>query len=144
MSMFNIVKVDDNIFGVLDKSTGFEIERFSNPVLAREFITEFKTNAELRGHYARNTEWVSNEVFEMSAGSEPTVTVDEVKTVAAVKDPKPASTTGTSKSSQVRARIVAAKSNDETQDVVIEWVITELGMSKALAKTYVKGNWDRV
>jgi hypothetical protein len=143
MSTFNIVKTTDNVYSVLDKSNGFELERFSNPVLARDFVAEFKTNAELRGHYARNTEWTSNEDFSMSE-PETIETTAEIETVKAVKAPKPVPTTGTSKSSQVRARIVTAKAVDETQDIVIAWVITELGMTKALAKTYVKGNWDKV
>lgn len=50
---------------------------------------------------------------------------------------------GTSKADLVRGRIMMAKRNGEAPDVVVQWAIQSLGMTAALAKTYVKGNWHR-
>lgn len=48
-----------------------------------------------------------------------------------------------SKANQVRARILEAKEAGEDQAVVVAWAIENLGMSKGLANTYVKENWDK-
>ncbi len=48
-----------------------------------------------------------------------------------------------SKADQVRARIAEAKINSEDHAVVVAWAMETLGMSKGLANTYVKENWDK-
>jgi hypothetical protein len=48
-----------------------------------------------------------------------------------------------SKADAVRARIADAKRNAEHMDIVVLWAVSELGMSVALAKTYVKNNWAK-
>ncbi len=50
---------------------------------------------------------------------------------------------GASKADQVRARIALAKSNGEGSSAVVNWAVTVLGMTLALAKTYVKNNWSK-
>jgi len=63
--------------------------------------------------------------------------------------PKPVQTApwnlplGASKADQVRARIALAKSNGEGSSVVVNYAVTVLGMTLALAKTYVKNNWSK-
>lgn len=45
------------------------------------------------------------------------------------------------KSEQVRAAI--RDNADKGVDFVVQWAVDTLGMAKALATTYVKGNWDK-
>ena len=66
----------------------------------------------------------------------------EVQTPAEVIS-KP-NTTGKPKSELVRIMIAKAKLMNISVDDVIKQVISELGMSKSLAKTYVIGNWNKV
>jgi predicted SprT family Zn-dependent metalloprotease len=56
---------------------------------------------------------------------------------------RPALTAGVSKADQVRARIQQARAQGESAAVVVQWAVTELGMSLSLAKTYVKNNWAK-
>lgn len=48
-----------------------------------------------------------------------------------------------SNASLIRARIAQAKACGESADVVIAFGVSVLGMSKALASTYVRNNWDK-
>lgn len=48
-----------------------------------------------------------------------------------------------SNADQVRALITSAKLFGKDMDSVVLRAVTELGMSKALAKTYVKNNWEK-
>jgi predicted SprT family Zn-dependent metalloprotease len=50
---------------------------------------------------------------------------------------------GASKADQVRARIAVAKNNGEGSSAVVNYAVTVLGMTLALAKTYVKNNWSK-
>ena len=50
----------------------------------------------------------------------------------------------TTKSAAVRIMIAEAKVNGEEQGIVVARVVTELGFKTALAKVYVKNNWDKV
>lgn len=43
----------------------------------------------------------------------------------------------------IRARIAQAKARGESANVVVQFGVEVLGMKAALAKTYVKNNWDR-
>ena len=56
---------------------------------------------------------------------------------------KPTVTGGASKATLVRERIKAAKQNNKSQAFVIALCIETLGMTKSLATTYVKNNWDK-
>lgn len=51
---------------------------------------------------------------------------------------------GVSKAAAIRARIYSAKQAGEPQGAVIAWAMTRLQMSAALARTYVKNNWEKV
>lgn len=53
-------------------------------------------------------------------------------------------TTGVTNASLVRARIAQAKARAEAPAVVVQWAADTLGMKVALAKAYVKNNWDKV
>ena len=69
----------------------------------------------------------------------------EVNKMNAVKAPKIA--TGDKKptnSSIVREYIRAAKIGNELPDSVVQLAVTNLGMTKALAKVYVANNWPKV
>lgn len=57
--------------------------------------------------------------------------------------PKQQSTTGASKADRVRDQIAHQKAEfgSEAFERVIAWAVYELGMSPALARTYVKNNW---
>lgn len=71
--------------------------------------------------------------------------VAAAETVAAPVENKPAErapAAGT-KADQIRAKIAVAKANGIDQETVIQFAIMVLGMSKSLAKTYVKNNWNR-
>ena len=69
-----------------------------------------------------------------------TETETEVDTDTETVKPKQAKKAST-KSSIVRERIAQAKDAGEEKTVVVEYAITELNMSKALARAYVKNNW---
>jgi predicted SprT family Zn-dependent metalloprotease len=56
-----------------------------------------------------------------------------------IKKPAPAPATA-SKAEQIRAMI----KRGNTQEQVVEWAVATLGMTRALAKTYVKNNWNKV
>ena len=56
---------------------------------------------------------------------------------------KQAATTGTSKATLVREIIRLAKRDGRTQQYVVMICMTQLEMSKSLATTYVKNNWDK-
>lgn len=51
---------------------------------------------------------------------------------------------GQSNASLIRSRIAQAKARGETMNDVILFGIQALGMTKALATTYVRNNWDKV
>jgi SprT protein len=55
-----------------------------------------------------------------------------------------APTSGASKADLVRARIAQAKSRAENSGVVVQWAIDCLGMSRSMAQTYVRNNWQKV
>jgi hypothetical protein len=143
---YNIVKQNANTFAVTDE-VGYVIEKFSNSKLAKEFVKDLQ-DCDTHALYVRNTDWMCNDSVADEADTD--VTVDatvqavEVKAVKAVKVKLAANANGVRKSDKVRARIALAKQQNETQAVVIEWVIAELQMAKQLAKVYVKGNWDKV
>jgi SprT protein len=60
-----------------------------------------------------------------------------------INKPAPAINKSASKADQVRARIALAKKDGEGSSVVVNYAVTVLGMSLALAKTYVKNNWSK-
>ena len=65
----------------------------------------------------------------------------------AVKKPAPASVADTGKvtnASRVRARIAEAKAQGHSEIAVVEYAVNTLGMTRALAKAYVKNNWSKV
>lgn len=70
--------------------------------------------------------------------------------IVAAKKPKVVTTAkqsnvgGMSNAERIRARIALAKINDEKMQEVILFGMQELKMSKALATTYVKNNWNKV
>lgn len=143
---YNVVKQNANTFAVTDE-VGYVIEKFSNSKLAKEFVKDLQ-DCDTHALYVRNTDWCSDVV---TTEDDETVTVNTVtanttQTVETkvVKAKLAVNANGVRKSDRVRARIVTAKANNETQAVVIEWVIAELQMAKQLAKVYVKGNWDKV
>lgn len=138
MSTYTVVKQDDATYAVCD-DVGFVMDTFSNTEDAKLFVKDL-TAIDAHSLYIAQTQWV-----------EPTIEVD----VADEPKPKPtepvveckklvADAASMKKSDRVRARIADAKANNETADVVVEWVIATLGMNKPLAKTYVKGNWNKV
>ncbi len=137
-STYTIVEQNDN-FAVQDEM-GYTVETFSVKQLAKDFIADLNA-CELHSHYIANTRWTDATDIMSPVVTQPIEVVEEpkVETKKLVADAN-----GTRKSDRVRARIALAKTANETQDVVIAWVITELGMSKPLAKTYVKGNWNKV
>lgn len=51
---------------------------------------------------------------------------------------------GVPKSELVRRRITLAKARGEDETVVMQWAVDNLGMTRALAKTYTINNWSRV
>lgn len=58
---------------------------------------------------------------------------------------KPVKTSSTPrKSDLVRERIKEAKEKNEEPSVVVKWAVDNLGMTKALASSYVKNNWGKV
>lgn len=63
-----------------------------------------------------------------------------VNTTKVKSQTKPVSGNG-SKADLVRARIAQAKARSEDAGVVVQWAVETLGMSRSLAKTYVKNNW---
>ena len=48
------------------------------------------------------------------------------------------------KAEVVRGQIKLAKQNDESQEVVIKFAVDAFGFSRALARSYVLNNWDKV
>jgi len=55
-----------------------------------------------------------------------------------------APTTGGTNADKVRALISAAKSNGWSEELVIASAVFTLGMTRTLARTYVKNNWNKV
>ena len=54
------------------------------------------------------------------------------------------STSGFTNADYVRNRIAKAKELGEDEEVVVNYAIKELNMTRSLAKVYVKNNWSRV
>jgi hypothetical protein len=71
-----------------------------------------------------------------------TVTPPKVIVDKPVKNPS--TSTAPRKSDLVRARIKEAKEKNEEPVVVVKWAVDNLGMTKALASSYVKNNWAKV
>ena len=77
----------------------------------------------------------------------PAVSPKEVPVSTLLPKPKsvlPVAATGVSKADQVRARIRQARQRGEDASVVVQWAVITLGMTAALARAYVKNNWQRV
>jgi predicted SprT family Zn-dependent metalloprotease len=53
---------------------------------------------------------------------------------------------GVSKADAIRAQIAVVKAaqGSEAFEVVVAWAVNELGMTRTLARTYVKNNWSKV
>ena len=53
---------------------------------------------------------------------------------------------GVSKADAIRAQIAVVKAaqGSEAFEVVVAWAVSTLGMTRTLARTYVKNNWDKV
>lgn len=105
-----------------------------------------------KGALHTNCEW------RLATGKDPVSNVqfaDRGEAKAAKKDPampetpkakrarvkKERAEKGPTKSSQVREAIT--KFRGHGQEYVIQWAISNLGMPKAQAAVYVKGNWDK-
>ena len=67
-----------------------------------------------------------------------------VQTTARPVQPVATPAKGVTKADRVRSLIAFAKASGQDQDSVVRRAVEILGMSKALAKTYVKNNWDMV
>lgn len=63
--------------------------------------------------------------------------------VPATLPPAPTTLT-TSKADAVRALIREAKQAGQGADTVVAWAVKQLGMTPALAKTYIRNNWNKV
>jgi hypothetical protein len=137
-STYTVVEQNDN-FAVQDEM-GCTLQEFSVKQMARDFIADLNA-CELHSHYVATTRWT--DATDIITPKDPQV-VDAVEEPVVETKKLVADANGLRKSDRVRARIALAKTASETQDVVIAWVIAELGMSKQLAKTYVKGNWNKV
>ena len=48
------------------------------------------------------------------------------------------------KAELVRAMIYGGKSQGQTADTLVSQVMEQLGFGRQLARTYIKGNWDKV
>jgi hypothetical protein len=137
-STYAVVKQDDN-FAVCD-DVGYVIEQFSTAKSANEFVKDLK-DMDTHSHYVATTDWTGGNIAKIEVDA--TVRVDAVETPVVECKKLVADATSMKKSDRVRARIALAKVNNEKPEVVVAWVIETLGMNKPLAKTYVKGNWDR-
>lgn len=69
--------------------------------------------------------------------------VRPVPPVPPVRNEAPVQRSG-SKADQVRAKIRECRAAGLNQTTVVVWAITTLGMSRSLAATYVKNNWNSV
>lgn len=89
------------------------------------------------------TDWVMPKPAAEPAAAVVEVTAEPVQQeIAAAKpatDKKPESW-----AARVRAVIVAAKANGETQQQVLKHVVEQLGMKESSARNCIKFNWDRV
>ena len=142
-TVYNVVKQNANTFAVVDE-VGYVIEKFSTSKLAKEFVKDLQ-DCDTHAHYVKNTDWMCSDVVTDEVDEADTAnTVQVVETTAKKAVKLAVNENGVRKSDRVRARIVTAKANNETQDVVVAWVIAELQMAKQLAKVYVKGNWNKV
>ena len=58
----------------------------------------------------------------------------------------PAVSTGGSKADQLRAFLAVAKRDvpGSAEENTVAWAVQTLGMTRALAKSYVKNNWSKV
>lgn len=61
-----------------------------------------------------------------------------------LKRPAAAPAAGASKADLVRGRIAQAKARGENSGHVVQWAIEVLGMTRTLAQTYVRNNWNKV
>ena len=125
---------------------GYEIEWFSNKQFAVDFIEELKTRPAVLKLYIDNTDWTPKEyVVDNSAKLIPIKKDTSNKEVKTVIESNPRTKPiNTKKSETVRLYIALAKANNESEETVLFKAIAELGMSKSLAKAYIKGNWDKV
>ena len=68
----------------------------------------------------------------------------QVPVTAVITPPVVTPKFGVSNAEMIRARIAQAKARNESVDTVVSFGVTVLGMTNALARTYVKNNWNRV
>lgn len=64
--------------------------------------------------------------------------------VPQVQKPAVPQTAGASKADAVRAKIAEVKAQGKIAAVVVQWAVDHLGMTAAMARRYVKNNWNKV
>lgn len=125
-------------YAVCDQE-GYEIDTFSKKQHAIDFIEELKTRPAVLKLYIDNTDWSPKEYVVDNSDKPKLIPVKSV--IESNPRTKPINT---KKSETVRLYIALAKANNESEETVLFKAMTELGMSKSLAKAYIKGNWNKV
>lgn len=147
MAKYEIANAE-GIFHVYDDLGEF-LGAFTTRQNAKDFVKELKED-DAKAEQAKAEHQVSEQtqveaepevvtLAEIEPEPEPEPAKVVTATVAYVQTGKPAS-----KADRIREQIGLAKANGLNGDVVVTWANVELGMSKPLAKKYVKENWMKV
>lgn len=136
---YSTTKTEDGSWAVTDE-LGTVIDVLDTRIKAREMVRELSKPPVythlFEGTYGNGVE-VEKVVVDFVPSQQPVVE----ETVIALIDE-----TGKAykKADVVRTRIGIAKRNNEDPTVVVQWAVDNLGMTKALAKSYVQNNWSKV
>jgi uncharacterized protein related to proFAR isomerase len=137
------------LFAVVNEN-GEEIEYFADRKEAADFLQEIKNEekystgrdvVQVHGNSYGFNEETTNEVDDTAETTEVVENKEEFETTVTidvqVADYK-------RKSDVVREAIKQVKQQHGAMTQVVEFAVTNLGMTKQLAKTYTKNNWDKV
>ena len=150
MFSYSVVSTNDGLFEVVDE-LGTVVEVFDSRPPAHSYIrsllkhqTETVTSRAVTGVRYGNkpvTEHVEEPEETEEGTVKPTVVEEPENSEIELLPVEP--TPGKRNSDSVREAIAYAKANYFSEKAVIHWATVKLGMKKALASSYVKGNWHR-
>lgn len=136
---YSTIKTEDDNWAVIDE-LGTVIDVRDSRIKAREMVREL-SKPPVYTHLFEGTYGTGVEVEKIMATFVPLQQPVIEEVVISLVDE-----TGKAykKADVVRTRIGFAKRNNEDPTVVIQWAVDNLGMTKALAKSYVQNNWSKV
>ena len=149
---YSVVSTSDGLFEVVD-DLGTVIEVFDSRAPAHAYMRSLAvqkpqtpaSRVVIGSRYGNKpiVEHVEETESEEVADGETPVKHSNTESSSDEIELMPIEPTGKRNSDSVREAIAYAKANYFSEKAVIYWATVKLGMKKALASSYVKGNWHR-